>query len=183
MLDETTTLKPLAKPEEAPKNGKIRVKLITPLFEIAILEADSVLLPAKEGDILMLPERAPIFLPLRAGRMIVYNKGKEPVRFLISSGVCEFRRNLCPVLAWGGREDKINPEAIAEQLVSAQKAVENCTTIAAKTQVAERIEFFKLVLDELNYDLSSHKVKKKQKNGLKFKPEDLGAEKLESLES
>ena len=56
-------------PEESPKNGKIRVKLITPLFEATIIEADKVLLPALDGDILILPERAPIFFSIRPGRM------------------------------------------------------------------------------------------------------------------
>ena len=75
------------KPEPSPANGKIRVKLITPLFESHIVEADSVLLPALDGDILILPDRAPIFFSLRPGRMIVYNNGEEPIKFLISSSL------------------------------------------------------------------------------------------------
>lgn len=138
-------------PEEAPPKGKIRVKLICPLFEVANIEADSVLLPASEGDILILPDRAPIFLTLTAGRMIVYNKGEKPVSFLVSSGICEIRRNLCPVLAWGGYEDKIDAEKIAQQLKKAEEALSGYNTDLGKAEAASRIDFFKKVLEELHY--------------------------------
>lgn len=139
-------------PEEAPKNGKIRVKMICPLFAGAVMEADSVLLPALDGDILILPERAPLFLSLRPGRMIVYNKGEQPISFLISSGIAEIRRNLCPVLAWGGREEKIDASIIAQHLEAALKVFPSCRSALAKTEAAARISFFKMVLEELNYD-------------------------------
>ena len=113
------TMQPTA--EKSPENGKIRVRLICPLYKVAEMEADSVLLPAEEGDILLLPERAPIFFNLKPGRMIVYNEGEKPISFLVSGGICEFRRNLCPVLAWGGYEDKIDASKIAKQLKKAMK--------------------------------------------------------------
>lgn len=151
MPEQETVKTKLPAPEAAPPKGKIRVKLICPLFEVATMEADSVLLPATEGDILILPERAPIFFTLTAGRMIVYNKGQKPVSFLISSGICEVRRNLCPVLAWGGYEDKIEPEKIAQQLKKAEEALGGYTSDLGKAEVASRIDFFKKVLEELHY--------------------------------
>ena len=161
-------------PEPSPANGKIRVKLITPLFESYVVEADSVLLPALDGDILILPDRAPIFLSLKAGRMIVYNKGEEPIHFLVSSGVCEIRRNLCPVMAWGGRLDKINPERIEQQLKVALKALPTTHSLA-KTEALSRIEFLEMVLKELNYESDVAKSSSKNiKNGLKMMPEDFG---------
>ena len=143
------TLQPIA--EEAPKNGKIRVKLICPLYTVAILEADSVLIPALDGDIVILPDRAPLFFSLKAGRMIVYNKGEKPVSFLVSGGICEVRRNLCPVLAWGGYEEKIEASKIATQLKKAQKVFAGYRSDFGKTESASRIQFFKKVLEELNY--------------------------------
>ena len=106
MLDDPIHQLRIVPPEEAPKNGKIRVKLISPLKEVFSMEADKVLLPAVDGDILILPDRAPIFISLKAGRMVIYNKGEENINYLISAGICEVRRNLCPVLAWGVQEDK-----------------------------------------------------------------------------
>lgn len=164
-------------PEPSPENGKIRVKLITPLFESYIVEADSVLLPALDGDILILPDRAPIFFSLRPGRMIVYNQGQEPIKFLISSGVCEVRRNLCPVLAWGGREDKINPEKIKKQLEMAIKALPS-THELAKSDALSRIDFLKMVLNELNYEYDKNvKLPTGKRDTFKLSEEDLGIEK------
>ncbi len=139
------TMRPV--PEEAPKNGKIRVKLICPLYPVATLEADSVLLPAVDGDILILPERAPIFFNLTAGRMIIYNKGEQPISFMVSSGICEVRRNLCPVLAWGQYEEKIDRAAVEERLEKARKVFRNYRSDVGKSEAASRIEFFKKILE------------------------------------
>ncbi len=144
------TMQPM--PEVSPKNGKVRVKLICPLYPVATMEADSVLLPAVDGDILILPERAPIFFNLKAGRMIVYNKGEKPISFLVSSGICEVRRNLCPVLAWGGYEEKIDAEQIAKQLEKAEQVFASYRSGLGKTEAASRIDFFKKVLEELHYE-------------------------------
>lgn len=175
MLDKTVLMSGNQnQPEPSPKNGKIRVKLITPLFESYIVEADSVLLPALDGDILILPNRAPIFLSLKAGRMIVYNKGEEPIHFLVSSGVCEVRRNLCPVMAWGGRLDKINPERIEQQLKVALRSLPTTHSLA-KSEALSRIEFLEMVLKELNYhSTETQTLSKKTKDGLKMTPEDFG---------
>lgn len=139
----------LPMPEKAPPKGKIRVKLICPLYEIAVLEADSVLLPAVDGDILILPERAPIFFNLTAGRMIVYNKGQKPVSFFVSGGICEVRRNLCPVLAWGVEEEKIDVAKIEAQLQNAQNALKDYQNDLGKTEVASRIDFYQKILEAL----------------------------------
>lgn len=138
-------------PEPAPNNGKIKVKLICPLFEVLTMEADKVLLPAENGDFLILPERAPIFISLKAGRMIIYNEGKESVSYLISRGICEVRRNLCPVLAWGGKEDKMDARIIAGHLKEAEKTMKDVVSALEKHEVAARVEFFKNVLNELKY--------------------------------
>lgn len=149
---EANTLQTTGLPAEpGPNNGKIRVKLICPLFEVITVEADKVLLPAQNGDFLILPERAPIFISLKAGRMIIYNEGKEPLSYLISRGICEIRRNLCPVLAWGGKEDKIDPRIIAGHLKEAERAMKEVVSSIEKHEVIARVEFFKNVLQELNY--------------------------------
>ncbi|MDR2902552.1 MAG: hypothetical protein LBU87_05555 [Lactobacillales bacterium] len=143
-------------PESAPEEGKIRIKLISPLFPVTELEANSVLLPGAVADILILPDRAPLFISLRAGRMVAYLDGKEPVVFLISAGVAEVRRNICPVLAWGGRMDKIDPHFIAKHLEKAQEAMTHLRYSLEKSEMQSRIDFFKFVLDEMKYDPAEH---------------------------
>ena len=56
-------------PEESPKNGLIRLRIISPIEEITTLEVTQVLLPAAAGEILILPNRAPCFITLKAGKV------------------------------------------------------------------------------------------------------------------
>lgn len=150
MPDQKKESVSFSQPEKAPEAGKIKVKLICPLFLVTEVVADKVLLPGEKGNILILPDRAPIFLSLRAGRMLVY-RGDKVDSYLISSGVCEFRRNLCPVLAWGGLEEKIDPYQIALQLTAAGEAIDNAHSFLARNEIASRIEFFKMILSEKGY--------------------------------
>ena len=175
MLDSGDTASiALGEPEKAPTNGKVKVRLICPLYEVFETEADGVLLPGAEGDILILPERAPIFVYLKAGRMIIYNNGQEPISYFVSAGVCEVRRNLCPVLAWGVREDKVKPEKIAMQLAESEAALGGLTSEMAKQEVITRVDFFKTILTLLNYQVDLNAMDKKKE---KFNPYQLKIDK------
>ncbi len=142
--------------EESPANGKIKVKLISPQYPVVEMEADKVLLPGEHGDILILPERAPIFLTLTAGRMIIYNNGQEPISYLVSRGVCEVRRNLCPVLAWATKEDETDPEKVAEMLDRSLEVLSGYHSAIAREEAASRIDFFEEILTQLGYDYAAH---------------------------
>ncbi len=152
----------MLEPEKSPENGKIKVKIVSPQTLVAEMEADKVLLPGEHGDILILPQRAPIFLTLTAGRMIVYNEGEKPISYLVSRGVCEVRRNLCPVLAWAVKEDEVDPEKIAEMLDRSLEVLSGYHSSVAREEAASRIDFFEEILTRLNYDYVAH-VKKKRK--------------------
>lgn len=177
MLDsgDTASLS-LGEPEKAPTNGKVKVRLICPLYEVFETEADSVLLPGVNGEILILPERAPIFVYLKAGRMIIYNKGQKPISYFVSAGVCEVRRNLCPVLAWGVQEDKVKPENIAKQLAESEAALGALTSDMARHEIITRIEFFKTILDLTHYQpFTADKPKNRKKSS--FNPYQLKVDK------
>lgn len=178
MLDSGDTASSvLGEPEKAPANGKVKVRLICPLYEVFETEADSVLLPGSEGDILILPERAPIFVYLRAGRMIIYNNGQKPISYFVSSGVCEVRRNLCPVLAWGVREDKVKPENIAKQLADSERALGALKSDMAKHEIMSRIDFFKTILNLLDYQPSESSDTSKKQKKESFNPYQLKTDK------
>lgn len=136
----------LSEPERSLENGKIKVRLICPVEEILTTEADKVLLPAQGGDILILPNRAPLFLYLRAGRMIIYNEGKPPVSYFISKGVCEVRRNLCPVLAWGIKEDAVQLDLVQKNLAESQEMLEKYGHHKNQQEMMNRIDFFQMIL-------------------------------------
>lgn len=138
-------------PEPMPLNSKIKVKIISPSYPVAELSADRVLLPSVNGDIMILPNRAPIILTLRPGRLLVYNNHqKEPTSFLVSKGVAEIRRNLCPVLAWAGKEVEMKIENIRKRLTTAQQLLKDSTSELARQELSEQIDFFNFVLKELH---------------------------------
>lgn len=147
MLEDPIHQLRIVPPEEAPQNGKIRVKLISPLKEVFQMEADKVLLPAVDGDILILPDRAPIFISLKAGRMVIYNKGQENINYLISAGICEVRRNLCPVLAWGVEESKLQLDHVKKELSKARVICKDNASYMQKKEVSTRVDFFKRILE------------------------------------
>lgn len=137
-------------PEPSPLNNKIKVKIISPSYPVAELAADRVLLPSVNGDIMILPNRAPIILTLRPGRLIIYNNDKkEPMNFLVSKGIAEIRRNLCPVLAWAGQEINMKSERIRERLTNTQKMLSEAKSDLERNELSELIDFFKFVLKEL----------------------------------
>ena len=178
MLDSGDTASvSLGEPEKSPENGKVKVRLICPLYKVFETEADSVLLPGAEGDILILPERAPIFVYLKAGRMIIYNNGQKPISYFVSAGVCEVRRNLCPVLAWGVREDKVKPENIAKQLADSEMALGALKSDMAKHEIMSRIDFFKTILNLINYQPTENTDKSKTRKKDSFNPYQLKADK------
>ena len=59
---------------------------------------DRVQLPAVNGDITILPNRAPILLLLRNGLLqILYKDGKPTERYFVKGGVADVARNRCAV--------------------------------------------------------------------------------------
>lgn len=150
-------------PEDPPKPGKIRVKLISPTREVFVKEVDKVLLPAVDGDILILPERAPIFLLLKAGRMVIYNEGENPVSYMISMGICEVRRNLCPVLAWGIEEDQLKPEEMAIRLREVEKLLPATQSNRLK-ELTGRVDFYKTTLKLVGHTYDRDAVDQQLKN-------------------
>ncbi len=138
-------------PEPSPLHDKIKVKIISPSYPVAELSADRVLLPSVNGDIMILPNRAPIILTLRPGRLVVYNNNeKEPTTFLVSKGIAEIRRNLCPVLAWAGKEVEMKIDRIQKRLTDAEEMFKNSESSLARQELSEQIAFFKFVLKELS---------------------------------
>lgn len=135
-------------PEPTPPAGKVRVKLVSPLQPVIEMEVDKVLIPASKGDILILPERAPIIFTLRAGKLITFN-GKEQKTFYVSKGVCEVRRNICPVLAWTVAEGGMTRTEIQERLKVTQHNLERAATSDNKKEIMDRIDFLNFMLKEV----------------------------------
>ncbi len=78
---------------------KLSITLVTPEKEVVVdPEVDQVNIPGIDGDMGILPNHAPLFTTMRAGRFS-YEKGEEVVELVVSSGYAEVTENRVTVLA------------------------------------------------------------------------------------
>ena len=112
-------------------------------------EVDKVLLPCVNGDMMILPRHAPCFCAVKAGRLLLYDKG-EIITVIVSNGVAEIRRNICAIMAWGVLADKIKRPEVEAQLATTEKLLKTIHTSAKQTEVLERVHFLNLLKSELD---------------------------------
>ena len=125
----------------APSPGKIRVKITCPTTVIADVEGDSVEVAASLGKRLILPKMAPLFFLLKEGKVIVKRKDKSDLVYLISKGVCEVRRDICAVMAWGILERDVQKEQFETLLDDTEKAYQKLSSSVAKQEIKKRMDF------------------------------------------
>ena len=136
-------------PEDlSPSAGKIRVKITSPLSPVADLEADSVEIPTPGGRRLMMPKTAPLFCLVKAGEVIIHQENKSPVMYRVSSGVCEMRRGICAIMAWGAETDKFDRKKAEVLLAEAEQALPNFGIGEAGREIRDRISFYRLILKQ-----------------------------------
>lgn len=128
---------------------KIQVSFASALYEIPPQEADSVLLPASAGNILILPNRAPLFVLLKCGKVVVKNNGKAQT-FYISAGISEIRHNTCPICAWVVAADKTDKDNAQQQIEKLQEELTKAHGPLQKTQIQQRLDLWELILKEKN---------------------------------
>lgn len=136
---------------------EIKISIISPVQAVAEETAQKVLLPGEKGAIMLLLNRAPLFIALRAGRMVLYKKGGETETYFVSRGVAELRSNRCSVLAWAVKEKDVKLDGLKEKLREGEEAFSMAHLPLAKKESLVRLEFIKMMADELlkNTQLSS----------------------------
>ncbi len=130
----------------SPTAGKLRVKITCPISSVLDIEADSVQIPALEGERVILPNRMPLFCILNQGEIVIHRNGHPQMTYLISKGVCEVRRDICAVMAWGMRIDEINPERIKELMYEAEKVLPSINSRYGEREIQNRISYYKMLL-------------------------------------
>ena len=139
----------MREPEPAPDIHHIRVKVISPEKTVLVVEVDKVLLPCSNGDRMILPRYAPCFCAVKAGKMLLYDKGSI-IPVIVSNGVAEIRRNICAVLAWGILVENIKRPEVEEQLAATEKLLKTIHTSENQAEVLERVHFLNLLKAELD---------------------------------
>ncbi len=134
--------------EPSPSAGRIRVKIICPLYSVVETEAVQVSIPGWMGERTIIPGQAPLLTAVRPGRVLIYRDEEKADTYLISQGLCEVRRDICVILAWGGAENKISLSMIEQQLAEAEETMRSASGVFRR-EVSDRIEFFRVLLQKL----------------------------------
>ena len=133
-------------PETLKIQGKMNFHLISPKRVVLDTVADKVLLPTAQGPVMILPQRAPLFLGVSIGTLWLKNEEEMPLCYLISDGCAEIRRNICSVLAWGIPADDIPKEYLENRLVSARKELTQMNSSYGKHQLQRYMDYLSYVL-------------------------------------
>ena len=130
----------------SPTPGKLKVKITCPISRVVEMEADFVQIPALQGERIILPDRMPLFCVLNQGKVIIHREGHAPMVYLISKGVCEVRRDICAVMAWGMRVDEIHPDKIQNLLNEANQVLPTIRSRYAEREIQNRIAYYEMLL-------------------------------------
>lgn len=128
-------------PETLKVEGKMNIHLISPTGVIVDGIADKVLLPTEEGPLMVLKNRAPMFVQIAVGPMWIYNRGQRPVCYYLSHGIAEIRRDICSVLAWGILAEKIDKDRARRHLELTQAELEKMHSKFGRRLIEHQIEF------------------------------------------
>ena len=132
-------------PETLKIDGKMNVHIISPTRTLLDGVADKILLPTVTGYMMILKNRAPLFISTNAGLMWVYNEGQKAEAYYISGGIAEIRRNICSVLAWGEKADRIDKVKIHQRRLDLEEDLKKIHSRVEKRLLQERIDFLKML--------------------------------------
>lgn len=111
-----------------PRN--LQLVVITPERLVLEVEADSVVIPAHDGELGILRNRAPIMCELATGRLR-YRSGSTRGECVLDGGFAQVLHNRVIVLAEGAvKPDEVTPELIAQ----AERRAGELTSPAARTR-------------------------------------------------
>jgi F-type H+-transporting ATPase subunit epsilon len=115
-------------------SGKtVQVVVVTPERAVLDQQADFVALPMYDGELGVLPGRAPLIGRLGIGEMRV-KRGDHVTRLFIDGGFAQVRANVVSVLTPSAQTgDEIKPDAVREALQAA-----TATKTTTPEQLAER---------------------------------------------
>ncbi len=132
--------------------GKMNFNLIGITHPIVETVADKILIPTNMGGVMILKNRAPLFLSVTCGALWIYNEGQDPVCYLVSSGIAEIRRNICSVLAFGQKLDKIKQEIVLKDLEKVQKLLSTTHCELGRQELLRHIQYLNLLKEAYQFN-------------------------------
>ncbi|MBX9624909.1 MAG: ATP synthase F1 subunit epsilon [Gemmataceae bacterium] len=122
--------------------GKVRVTVVTPEKAAFDGAAEFVVLPMYDGELGVLPERAPLIGRLGAGELRLSSGGRTTQRFFVESGFVQVRNNVVTVLtARAVKAADVTPAA-ADKAAADADALPNGTAVerAARERAQARAQ-------------------------------------------
>ncbi|MFO0804843.1 MAG: F0F1 ATP synthase subunit epsilon [Gemmataceae bacterium] len=126
--------------------GKVRCTVVTPEKAVLDAVADFVILPMFDGELGVLPGRAPLIGRLGAGELRL-KTGSTVVRWFIEPGFVQVRNNLISVLTAKAQKAEEVTVALAEKAAADAAAMPSGTPVerANKTKARDRAQGMKKV--------------------------------------
>ncbi len=102
---------------------ELQCVVVTPERAVLEVPADFVALPLYDGELGVLPGRAPLIGRLGAGELRIV-RGPQTTRYFVDGGFVQVRSNVVTVLTSRAlKAEEIDPEAARKALAEAQKPV------------------------------------------------------------
>lgn len=118
----------------------LQVSVVTPEGSVLDTEARSVVFPAHDGEMGILPNRAPLLAKLGIGLLKV-DTGSEKLRYYVEGGFAQVVDNKLAILTEDAQPiTEVDPSRAEELWEEAQKMIgSDAITQEAKDQAAERL--------------------------------------------
>lgn len=140
-------------------SSKIHLQIITPQKPVLDKEVDFVVLPAKKGEMGILPGHTQYITTLKLG-VLRYRIGEDTETFALLGGIAEIENNRVSVFAEGAvLQDEIDEETARQQLEKAKSVRRQSGKAINLEQADQEIKEALLLLKVKN--LKSNKNKKK----------------------
>lgn len=102
--------------------NSLRLTLITPEQQVLEVDADSVVIPAHDGEIGILPKRAPLMCELGIGQLR-YTSGAQGERVFVDGGFAQVVNDVVTVLTPRAlKRGQVTPAVLAEARAAAERA-------------------------------------------------------------
>lgn len=127
------------------------LKLLTPEKPFMVKEVEQLLVPAEEGDVAVLPKRAPYMLKMRQGLVrATLHQGKASEIF-VDGGYAKIRDNGCTILTTYAVDRQTANKSLFKALLEKRKKVLQETKVESLQKLLQgQIRFFEMVIASLS---------------------------------
>ncbi len=131
--------------------GRIRLKISSPEKVMVDKEVLSVLVPSKEGPLLVLPRRAPYISSLDVGIIEINRTNGEKQLFFAEAGMVEVKDNVCTVLTEDAQEVTASKRSdYAAFLIDYKTQLKEAKTDAERELLNNHIKYIETLLSAVD---------------------------------